>query len=121
MAIDSIGKSGTPAPLPAPPQGHGPVSASAPAPAPAKQHTSEQVKQPSSEQVRQTVEAMKQVLKPIVANALDFSIDKESGKTVVRVTDAETGDMIRQIPSEELLAIAHSLDKLQGILLKQKA
>jgi len=29
--------------------------------------------------------------------------------------------LIRQIPSEELLAIAKSLDRMQGLLLNQKA
>jgi flagellar protein FlaG len=35
--------------------------------------------------------------------------------------DSETGEVIRQIPSKELLEIAHAIDKMQGMLLKQKA
>ncbi|MBL8491536.1 MAG: flagellar protein FlaG, partial [Rhodocyclaceae bacterium] len=42
-------------------------------------------------------------------------------KTVVKVVDGQTGKMIRQIPSEELLAIAESIDRMQGLLLRQKA
>lgn len=116
MAIDSIGKSGPPRP-PAPARSAGaaaPLPASAVSAKPSSQ-------QPSTEQVKQAIEAMKQMVEPVISNALDFSIDKETGKTVVRITDAKTGDMIRQIPSEELLDIARSLDKLQGLLLKQKA
>ena len=41
--------------------------------------------------------------------------------TIVRITDGETGEMIRQIPSEEMLEIARSLDKMQGLLLRQEA
>jgi len=52
---------------------------------------------------------------------LAFSIDEESNRTIVRVTDASTGELIRQLPSEEALAIARSLDKMQGLLLKQQA
>lgn len=52
---------------------------------------------------------------------LHFSIDEESGETVVKVMDHESGEVIRQIPSEELLAIAHSLKSAQGLLLSAKA
>lgn len=52
---------------------------------------------------------------------LAFSIDDTTEKPVVRVTDASTGELIRQMPSEEALAIARSLDKLQGLLIKQEA
>ncbi|MEE9494457.1 MAG: flagellar protein FlaG [Gammaproteobacteria bacterium] len=37
---------------------------------------------------------------------LQFNIDKESGRVVVRVIDSETDELIRQIPSEEVLALA---------------
>ncbi len=53
---------------------------------------------------------------------LEFSFDDAAvGKTVVKVVDKETGDMIRQIPSEETLAIAKALDRLQGLLIRQNA
>jgi len=36
--------------------------------------------------------------------------------------DTETGDVIRQFPSEDMLAISRSIDRFQqGLLLKQKA
>ena len=41
--------------------------------------------------------------------SLQFSVDKASGETVVRVLDANTKEVIRQIPSEEFLAIAERL------------
>jgi flagellar protein FlaG len=40
---------------------------------------------------------------------------------VVKVIDRETQDVIRQIPSQEMLDLAQALDKLQGLLIKQKA
>ena len=52
---------------------------------------------------------------------LHFTIDDESGKTIVKVMDPESGEMIRQIPSEELLAIARTLQQAQGLLLNAKA
>lgn len=120
MAINMIGNSGTPpnaAPLPAAPQEAsvpaGRVSVAAPEPTPQQQ--------PSREQVQKAVESMRQLVQAKAPNSLSFSVDDSTGKTLVRISDAQTGEMIRQIPSEELLEIARSLDKLQGMLLRQEA
>lgn len=53
--------------------------------------------------------------------SLEFSVDQQTGKTVVRIIDTSTNQLIRQFPSEEMLAISRSLDKLQGLLIKQRA
>ncbi len=55
---------------------------------------------------------------------LNFSVDKESGKTVVKVMDAETKEMIRQMPSEEALKLAQRIKEghtSEGMLLSSKA
>lgn len=39
---------------------------------------------------------------------LRFQIDEASGRIVVSVLDAETGERIRQIPSEEMLRLARA-------------
>ncbi len=44
---------------------------------------------------------------------LAFNIDEDSGKTVIRVIDSESGELIRQIPSEKVLAIATHLRDVQ--------
>jgi flagellar protein FlaG len=44
---------------------------------------------------------------------LNFSVDEGSNKQVVRVTDAESGQIIRQIPSEEVLKLSERLQDLQ--------
>ena len=56
-----------------------------------------------------------------VANELKFSIDDDSGQTVVKIVDTATDEVIRQIPSKEMLAIAQALGKIQGLLIRQKA
>jgi flagellar protein FlaG len=54
--------------------------------------------------------------------ALEFSVDEESERLVVKLTDGETGEVIRQIPSDETLAISRYIaDVQQGLLLSQKA
>ena len=44
---------------------------------------------------------------------LNFSVDEGSNKQVVKVTDAESGKIIRQIPSEEILRLSERLQDLQ--------
>lgn len=55
------------------------------------------------------------------SRGVEFSIDDESKRTIVRVVDQETNEVLRQIPSEEALAIAKALDQALGLLIKQQA
>ncbi len=77
-----------------------------------------------AEATRQELEdAVKQVnefLKPI-NNGIQFNLDEETGKTVIKVIDLATKDVIRQFPSEEMLSIARAIDKMKGLLVQQKA
>jgi flagellar protein FlaG len=45
---------------------------------------------------------------------LSFSVDDTSNRTVVSVVDQSSGDVIRQIPSEEILRIAEKIKDLQN-------
>jgi flagellar protein FlaG len=40
---------------------------------------------------------------------LEFRVDEDSGRTIVTVKDKSTGEVVRQIPSEEVLRLAHNL------------
>jgi len=73
-----------------------------------------------AEQVKRAADEINRQLKD-AAQSIRFSVDSGSGKTIVRVVDSETGDVIRQIPSEEVLAISRSIERMQGVLLHQKA
>ena len=54
--------------------------------------------------------------------ALEFSVDSDTHRTVVRMVDTSTGELIRQFPSESVLAISRGIDQFQqGLLLQQKA
>ncbi|HEU4851111.1 MAG TPA: flagellar protein FlaG [Telluria sp.] len=52
---------------------------------------------------------------------LEFSVDDESKRTVVKVIDPRTQEVIRQMPSVEALEISKALDRVQGLLIRQKA
>jgi len=52
--------------------------------------------------------------------SLKFETHQESGRDVVKVLDGESGDLIKQFPSEELLGIITNLSKASGILVNEK-
>lgn len=52
---------------------------------------------------------------------LHFTVDKDSGRTVIKVIDSETEKLIRQIPAEETLRIARSLDSPESLILREQA
>ena len=70
--------------------------------------------------LKRSVDALNKFLKPVASN-IEFSIDQDSGRTLVKVVDTDTNTVIRQTPSKEVLAIAKELDKLQGLLIREKA
>jgi len=55
-------------------------------------------------------------------HSLEFSVDTDTHRTVVKMVDTGTGELIRQFPSETALAISRGIDQFQqGLLLEQKA
>ena len=52
---------------------------------------------------------------------LGFRIDEAVGGPVVTVRSAETGEVVRQIPNEVVVRVAHSIEKVKGLLLNAKA
>ena len=76
--------------------------------------------QTSKQQLDDAVKAVSSIVGS-VNNSLEFSVDGSSGKTVVKIVDTGTKEVIRQIPSEEMIAIAKALDGIKGLLVRQKA
>lgn len=52
---------------------------------------------------------------------LDFALDDSTGRMVVRVTDRASGNLVRQIPSEEALRLAENLEQVRSLLFKAEA
>jgi flagellar protein FlaG len=73
----------------------------------------------SNAEIEKAVEKSNSILSQR-ATGLEFSFDKDSGKTIVRLIDKETEEVLRQYPSKEMLAIAKELDKFQGSLVSTK-
>ena len=52
---------------------------------------------------------------------LGFRIDEAVGGPVVTVRSADTGEVVRQIPNEVVVRLAHNIEKMKGLLLNAKA
>jgi flagellar protein FlaG len=84
------------------------LKASAPAPRPTK------------EQVEQAAARVKEVLRGTTSR-LEINIDPDLHKAVIKIVNAESGEVIRQIPSQELIDLAKHLDEPKGILVRERA
>lgn len=69
-------------------------------------------------QIEKIAERLQSYLRS-VSRSLEFRVDAETGRTVVSVRDAETGELIRQIPSEEVLRLAEMAEDQTIVLVKE--
>lgn len=52
---------------------------------------------------------------------LSFSVDDSTGDVVVKVIDGDSGKVVRQIPSEEILRLTERLDEMRSLMFEVKA
>lgn len=74
-----------------------------------------------SQENHPSLEMVAQYLQDFVQSfnkSLQFIVDNDSGKDVIRVVDKDSGDLIRQIPSEEVLRVISNLNKATGNFLE---
>jgi flagellar protein FlaG len=81
-----------------------------PAPAPA----------PTKDQVEQAAARVKDALRG-TSSRLEIEIDSDLHKVVVKILNGESGEIIRQIPSQELLDLAKQLGDPKGLLIRERA
>jgi len=74
----------------------------------------------SAEEVAGAVSVIREFVQSVKRN-LDFRLDDSSGRVVVSVTDSESGDVVRQIPSEDALKLAESLEEVRSLLFRAEA
>lgn len=85
---------------------------------PATTKTSEFSSETLAQKQMNLKEAVEQINSELTSlqSDLGFSVDFETNKNVVTVTRKESGEVVRQIPSETVLNIAHNIEKLKGVL-----
>lgn len=79
---------------------------------------------PASEPKRDELERAVTDIREFVQESqrkLDFSIDDSTGRVVVKVIATDSGDVIRQIPSETVLKLAQSLSQASSLLFNGEA
>jgi flagellar protein FlaG len=76
--------------------------------------------QPSKEAIAKAANDIQNFVKDMGRN-LNFSVDEVTGYNIVRVINPETNELVRQLPSEELLKIARNMQDLGSVLVSQKA
>jgi flagellar protein FlaG len=74
----------------------------------------------SLEKTRSMVAELNKTLEEVEGN-YSVSVDNDTGLVVVRITDTETGDIIKQVPPEQVLEAGVSLDKIIGLLVNDQA
>ena len=79
-----------------------------------------EVSQPAREAVAKAAADLQEFVKSMGRN-LNFSVDETTGYHVVRVINPDTGELIRQLPSEELLKISRDFQRLNNVLVSQRA
>ena len=71
---------------------------------------------------REQLEKMAQQLQDFMGEmnrSLQFKVDEESGRDVIKVLDKDSGEVIKQYPSEEVLSLVSKLSESAGILIDQ--
>ncbi|WP_265948206.1 flagellar protein FlaG [Dechloromonas sp. A34] len=130
MNISSINSSAAPGTTPRPVavqastaevrQAHATQISSAASVQTAQSVTQTQKTEANRQELEDAVKQVNDFLKPI-NNAIQFNLDDDTGKTIVKVIDVATKEVIRQFPSEDMLSIAKAIDKMKGLLVQQKA
>ena len=73
----------------------------------------------SAEEIEGIIKELNQFIQ-IFNTKIAFEIDKETKKTILRIVDVETNEVIRQIPPEELLKISRRISELLGVIINEK-
>ncbi|MBH0050366.1 MULTISPECIES: flagellar protein FlaG [unclassified Pseudoalteromonas] len=71
---------------------------------------------------REQLEEMAQQLQDFMGEmnrSLQFKVDEDSGRDVIKVLDKNSGEVIKQYPSEEVLSLVSKLSESAGILIDQ--
>lgn len=66
------------------------------------------------------VKKLNELVAPTLQN-IEFAMDEETDRVIVKVVDTATQKVLRQIPNEEVLAFSKTLGRLQGLVIRQTA
>ena len=100
-----------------------PAAPAAPAATDSKPAVKAASKEDAQSELKEVTQAVSDINKAMqfMSRQLEFSVDTDSERTIVKVIDQQTREVIRQMPTKEALEIGKALEKAQGLLIKQTA
>lgn len=72
------------------------------------------------EEISETVEALNDMMRSI-ERGINFRVDDDNGRTVIKIMDKQTSELIKQIPSEDILRLINSMQNMQSLLFEERA
>lgn len=78
-----------------------------------------EAEKPSQSELNAAIEEINDNMQCIKCS-LSFSVDEQLGTDIVTIKDKESEEVVRQIPSEELMVIRRKMDDVVGILFDTK-
>jgi len=88
--------------------------------APRDDNAEKSVQTPSLVELSELVADVQRNMNIIHNVNLQFSVNKDTGRIIVTVTDEDSGKVIREIPSSELVKFADKFDEMVGMIFDQK-
>ena len=74
----------------------------------------------SVDRVRDMVRELEAAL-PKASNSLSFRVDDVLNRPVITVVDKNSGEVVRTLPSDEVVRVMHNIDKMRGILFEDQS
>jgi flagellar protein FlaG len=72
-------------------------------------------------ELQQAIEASNKVLAAKTSNELQFAMERDTGLSVVKLINRQSGETVLQFPSEAILQIAKGIDQVTGAIIQRKA
>jgi flagellar protein FlaG len=74
----------------------------------------------NQKEIQKAIEQI-QVMMEVRDRSISFKQDRQTGTDIIKIMDDKTGDVIRQMPSEELLTFMKNLTRMLGALVDEKS
>lgn len=72
------------------------------------------------QEIEQTVESLNNAM-TLIERGINFEVDNDNDRTIIRIVDRDTDEVIKQIPSEDLLKLIDHMQEMKALLFEQTA
>ena len=79
-----------------------------------KNHTAQEMQDLQSD-LEEAIRALN-IKMEVKSSHLNFSVDEISDRVMVTVTNKSTGEIVRQVPADAILKVAHNIEALKGVI-----